>query len=77
MTARVVTLALAYDTKAQENPYYRQAVIREWVQAGIRFAADSSHRDGSCDDYYPYEHASGAAAFSLRRLLLLFRMNPF
>ena len=33
--------------------------------AGIRYAARSAHADGSCDDYFPYEKAGGAAAFSL------------
>lgn len=58
-------LALAYDTDLPGNPFYRQAVIKEWVEAGINFAARSAHRDGSCDDYFPFERAAGAAAFSL------------
>ena len=58
-------LALAYHTAVPDNPYYRQASIRAWVEAGIRFAARSSHADGSCDDYFPFERAGGAAAFSL------------
>ncbi len=45
--------------------FYRQPRLRELVVAGIRYAAASSHRDGSCDDYFPYERALGAAAFSL------------
>ena len=58
-------LALAYDTALEGNAYYRQPVVREWAHAGMRFAARSAHRDGSCDDYFPYERAGGAAAFSL------------
>jgi len=58
-------LALAYDTDVPDNPFYQQQVIRDWVEAGILYAAQSSHKDGSCDDYFPYERASGAAAFSL------------
>lgn len=61
----VLPLALAYDTKLPDNPFYRQRVIPQWVEAGILFAALSAHADGSCDDYFPYERASGAAAFSL------------
>ena len=61
----VLPLALAYDTKLPDNPFYRQPVIPQWVEAGILFAARSAHTDGSCDDYFPYERASGAAAFSL------------
>jgi hypothetical protein len=33
--------------------------------AGLRFSARSGHADGSCDDYYPFERALGAAVFSL------------
>ena len=61
----VFPLALIYDTDVPDNPYYRQAVIKDWVEAGIIYAARSAHKDGSCDDYFPFERASGAAAFSL------------
>lgn len=58
-------LALAYDIELPDNPYYKQPEIREWAIAGVRYAAKSAHADGSCDDYFPYEKAGGAAAFSL------------
>lgn len=61
----VLPLALAYDAHLLDNPFYQQQVIKDWVEAGILYAARSSHQDGSCDDYFPYERASGAAAFSL------------
>ncbi len=61
----VFPLALIYDTDVPDNPYYRQPAIKNWVEAGILYAARSAHKDGSCDDYFPFERASGAAAFSL------------
>ena len=61
----VYPLALAYHTDIGSNPFYQQAAIRDWVEAGILFAAKSAHPDGSCDDYFPFERAGGAAAFSL------------
>lgn len=61
----VLPLALAWSLAIEGNPYYRQDAIRTWAEAGIRFAARSAHPDGSCDDYYPFERAAGAAAFSL------------
>ncbi len=61
----VYPLALAYYTDIDRNPFYHQSVIIDWVEAGILYAAKSSHPDGSCDDYFPYERAGGAAAFSL------------
>lgn len=51
------------------NIYYQDPLIRDFVIAGIRYAARSAHPDGSCDDYYPFERAAGAAAFSLFAIL--------
>lgn len=61
----VLPLALAWSLDLPGNPYRGEPEIRAWIEAGIRFAARSAHADGSCDDYYPYERASGAAAFAL------------
>ena len=61
----VYPLALAYDCPLPDNIYYRQPMIKEWVRGGIEYAAQSSYKNGSCDDYFPYERAAGAAAFSL------------
>ena len=61
----VLPLALVWALDLPGNPYRGDPSIREWVDAGIRYAARSAHPDGSCDDYYPYERAAGAAAFSL------------
>jgi hypothetical protein len=58
-------LALVYSLPLPENPYYQQAALREWIAAGLRYMARSAHKDGSCDDYFPFEKAAGAAAFSL------------
>ncbi len=58
-------LALAYSLQIDGNPYYQQPAIKEWAEAGMVYAARSAHPDGSCDDYFPFEKAAGAAAFSL------------
>jgi hypothetical protein len=58
-------LALAYMLPATGNSYFQQPNIKQWAEAGIVYAARSAHRDGSCDDYFPFEKAAGAAAFSL------------
>ena len=66
----VLPLALVWSmADLPDNPYHQQPAICEWVIAGIRYAARSSHPDGSCDDYYPFERAAGAAAFSLFAML--------
>ncbi len=61
----VLPLALAYHTNWADNPFYHQSILRQWVEAGILYAARSAHGDGSCDDYFPFERAGGATAFSL------------
>ncbi len=58
-------LALAYSLPAPGNGYFQQPAIKEWAEAGLVYAARSAHPDGSCDDYFPFEKAAGAAAFSL------------
>ena len=73
-------LALVYALPLPNNPYYQQASMRAWVEAGILYAARSAHQDGSCDDYFPFERAGGAAAFSLlacmESYMLLELKNP-
>lgn len=58
-------LALVCTTRLPGNPWYGDRRLRELAAAAVRFAARSAHRDGSCDDYYPFERALGAAVFSL------------
>ena len=61
----VYPLALIHQLPLPGNPWRGSDAIRDWAVAGIHFAARSAHRDGSCDDYFPFERAMGAAAFSL------------
>lgn len=70
----VLPLALAHVLDIPGNPFFGQPALREWVLAGIRFAARSAHPDGSCDDYFPHERAAGATAFSLLACLEAYRL---
>jgi len=67
-------LALAYHTDVSGNGFYHQPGLRQWVEAGLVFAARSAHRDGSCDDYFPFERAGGATAFSLLAGIVSYQM---
>lgn len=58
-------LALVWHLPLPRNPYQGNAAVRNWVIAGLDFARRSSHADGTCDDFFPFEKAAGAAAFSL------------
>ncbi|MEL6555195.1 MAG: hypothetical protein AAFQ63_17280 [Cyanobacteria bacterium J06621_11] len=66
-------LALVYDLPFPNNPFYQQPAVKSWAEAGILYAARSAHADGSCDDYFPFERAGGAAAFSLLACLEAYR----
>ena len=72
----VLPLALVATTRLPGNRWYGQPRVRELAVAALRFAARSSHRDGSCDDYYPFERALGAAAFSLAAAFRLRTICP-
>ncbi len=67
-------LALAWSADLPGNPFFRQPALREFVEAGILYAARSAHPDGSCDDYFPFEKAGGAAAFSLLACVESYRL---
>ena len=73
----VLPLALAYGADIPGNQFFQKSALREWVLAGIRFAARAAHADGSCDDYFPYERAGGATAFSLLACLESYRLLGF
>lgn len=62
----VLPLALVYSTTLPGNRWQGEPRLKQWAIAALRFAARHSHRDGSCDDYYPFERALGAAVFSLQ-----------
>ncbi len=62
----VLPLAMVYAHPFPGNRWHGAERLRELAIAGMRFAARSSHRDASCDDYYPFERAFGAAVFSLQ-----------
>ncbi len=61
-----LSLALAFSVDMPGNRWFQSQRVRELAVAAIRFAAKSSRPDGSCDDYYPFERALGAAVFSLQ-----------
>ncbi len=69
-----VPLAIVWATRLPGNPWFGNRRVGQLAAAGIRFAARSSHADGSCDDYYPFERALGAAVFSLSASAAAYRL---
>ena len=47
------------------NRYHGVQRMREIAEAAVRYMAKSSHADGTCDDYFPFERAMGALVFNL------------
>jgi hypothetical protein len=66
-------LAILYSQRLPGNRWYGEARVAEAAVAAIRFSAVAAHKDGSCDDYYPYERALGAAVFSLQAQAAAYR----
>lgn len=61
----VHSLALIYKHDFPGNPYRGQSKIREWTTAGLDYWAKIQHRDGSFDEFYPYERGwVGPTAFT-------------
>lgn len=60
-----LTLALLYQIKHRKNPYYQNRLILKWIRASLDFWRKMQRRDGSFDEWYPYEHSYVATAFSL------------
>jgi len=58
-------LALAYAHELPGSRWRGEPRLRELALAAVDFARRSAHRDGSCDDYYPFERALGATCFAL------------
>jgi len=61
----VLPLALVYANEYPGNRYHGVQRMREIAEAAVRYMVTSSHQDGTCDDYFPYERAMGALVFSL------------
>ena len=70
----VLPLALVYAAALPGNRWQGDPRVRELAVAALRFTARSGHRDGSCDDYYPFERALGAAVFSLQAAAEAYRI---
>jgi SAM-dependent methyltransferase len=51
----VHALALVYTYDFPENIYKRQPKILKWIIAALDFWTRIQHRDGSFDEFYPYE----------------------
>jgi len=59
--------------KSQPEARDAQGLLSEWIKAGLLFACQIQHRNGSFDQAYPFEHSYGATAFLLPDLLAAYQ----
>ncbi|MEW6740172.1 MAG: hypothetical protein AB1325_09750 [Nitrospirota bacterium] len=61
----VHALAMVYKFDFHGNIYKGQSKVRDWAIAGLEFWAKIQHKDGSFDEFYPYERGwVGPTAFT-------------
>jgi hypothetical protein len=66
---------LAWWLRHTDEDRSRQAeVLTEAVEAGLHFAVQIQHKDGSFDQAFPHEHSFGATAFLLHPLLKAYQI---
>lgn len=72
----VLALALLYKTPDAQNKYYKNSSLVSWIHAALSFWQKLQNRDGSFNEWYPYEHSHVATAFTtyaVTETLLLLR----
>ena len=60
-----LTLALLYQLQHKKNPYFQNRLLLKWIEAALHFWKKIQRKDGSFDEWYPYEHSYVATAFSM------------
>ena len=59
-----LTLAILYNFEFEGNPYFKKETIKHIAIATLDYWARIQLRDGSFNEYYPYEHGFPPTAFS-------------
>ena len=71
----VHALALVYKYDLPANTYKGAPKIREWAIAAMRYWAKIQHKDGSFDEFYPYERGwVGPTAFTTYTVIEAYRI---
>jgi len=71
----VHALALVYKHSMPGNIYQSQPKVKDWAIAGLDFWTRIQHRDGSFDEFYPYERGwVGPTAFTTYTAIESYRL---
>ena len=65
----IYPLALAHSSGISNENNYNSIALHHLIVAAISLSFKYQHYNGSVDDYFPYEQASGASAFSIFGIL--------
>jgi len=61
----VYVLAVLFSEQFQGNRYYKNENILEWISAGLNHWIKIQHKNGSFDQWYPWEGSVGTTGFTL------------
>jgi len=64
MQEAALTLALLYEIRHRDNPYYNKKIILEWINSALEYWLKIQNRNGSFNEWYPNENSFVATAFS-------------
>jgi hypothetical protein len=68
-------IALVYRHPFVGNPYHEHPKVRDWAIAGLDFWTRIQHKEGSFDEFYPYERGwVGPTAFTTYAAVETFRL---
>lgn len=71
-----LVLAMLYATPSPENKYHKHPSLIPWIKASLNYWSHIQNRDGSFNEWYPFEHSHVATAFTtyaVTETLLLLR----
>lgn len=71
----VQALALAYAHEFPDSPYHHHPKIRDWTVAALTYWASIQHKEGSFDEFYPFERGwVGPSAFTTYAAVEAYRL---
>jgi len=61
----VYPLSILYTNNFKNNRYYGNEKILTWIEAALNFWAKIQNKNGSFNQWYPYEYSVGTTAFTI------------
>jgi len=65
----VYPLSLIYSLNSEDNSYFKNENLANWIKTGMMFWTKIQHKNGSFDQAFPNEYSFGATAFTSRPLI--------